>query len=107
MVRHTEAGVSQMKMAPSEPAVTMNFWLGEMAIYNARTDKGLRNCTTLLNNELDVKKERPYLSDLARVANTLEVVDSFIVVPKFDHFVVSRRDKVLALIEDGESVELT
>lgn len=31
--RMTAAGVSQMKMAPSVPAVTMYFWFGEMAIY--------------------------------------------------------------------------
>ena len=74
-----------MKMAPSVPAVTMNFWLGEMAIYNG-TDKGLCNCVTL-SSELNEK--RPYLSDLTGVANTLEVVDSFIVVPKLNHLVVS------------------
>ena len=33
MVRATDAGVVQMKMAPSVPAVTMNFWFGAMAIY--------------------------------------------------------------------------
>ena len=32
IVRATFAGVFQMKMAPSVPAVTMNFWFGEMAI---------------------------------------------------------------------------
>lgn len=32
-VRETALGVSQMKMAPSVPAVTMYFWLGEMAIF--------------------------------------------------------------------------
>lgn len=32
MERTTLAGVSHMKMAPSVPAVTMNFWLGEIAI---------------------------------------------------------------------------
>jgi hypothetical protein len=29
----TDLGMCQMKMAPSVPAVTMNCWLGEIAIY--------------------------------------------------------------------------
>lgn len=41
-VRITSAGVSQMKMAPSEPAVTMNFWLGEMAIYKTVPNYGMQ-----------------------------------------------------------------
>ena len=41
-VRITSAGVSQMKMAPSEPAVTMNFWLGEMAIYKTGPNYGMQ-----------------------------------------------------------------
>ena len=35
----TAGGVSQMKMAPSVPAVTMNFWLGAMAIYTKDTQR--------------------------------------------------------------------
>ena len=39
MVPTTVLGVFQMKMAPSVPAVTMNFWLGEMAICNTNTQR--------------------------------------------------------------------
>jgi hypothetical protein len=40
------------------------------------------------------------------VADTLEVVDALIVVPKLDDLVVTGGDEVLALLEDGEGVEL-
>jgi len=41
------------------------------------------------------------------VTNTLEVVDSLIVVPKLDNLVVTSGDEVFSLGVDGESVELT
>lgn len=40
------------------------------------------------------------------MADTLEVVDALIVVPKLDDLVVTGGDEVLALLEDGEGVEL-
>jgi len=40
------------------------------------------------------------------VADTFEVVDALIVVPKLDDLVVTGGDEVLALLEDGEGVEL-
>jgi len=41
------------------------------------------------------------------VADTLVVADALIVVPKLDDFIVSAGDEVLALGEDGESVQLS
>ncbi len=41
------------------------------------------------------------------MTDTLEVVDSLIVVPKFDNLVHASGDEVFALVVDGESVELT
>ncbi len=40
------------------------------------------------------------------MSNTLEVVDSLIVVPHLDHLVVAGGDEVLTLGVDGQSVEL-
>ena len=47
-----------------------------------------------------------YLGDLTGVADTLVVADALIVVPQLDDLVVAAGDEVLALGEDGESVEL-
>ena len=51
-------------------------------------------------------KVKTYLGDLSRVSNAGEIVDALVVVPELDDLVVAGRDEVLALLEDGESVQL-
>ena len=92
LVRITSAGVCQMKMAPSEPAVTMNFWSGEMAIYKTGQITVCK-CNALHRTQGNLLKKKArfetYLGDLAGVADTLVVVDSLIVVPKLDDLVIA------------------
>ena len=53
------------------------------------------------------KNDDTYLSDLSGVTNTPVVADALIVVPKLDDLVITAGNEVLALSEDGESIELS
>lgn len=57
----------------------MNFWSGEMAICRKRKAR------QLFEDRLAIT----YLGDVAGVTDTLVVVDTLIVVPKFDNLVIS------------------
>ena len=73
-----------MKMAPSVPAVTMNYWLGAIAICNKRYTASLSSSRYII-----MLDSLTYLCDLTGVADTLVVADTLIVVPKLDDLVVS------------------
>ena len=58
------------------------------------------------DNILLVGRDRNFC-DLARVADTLEVINAIVVVPQLDYLIVARGDEVLTLCVDCECVELT